>query len=201
MRRYIDIKPNRELIHYCIENKSYQYKEIVVPATPSTVDDLPTREEIVKETYATVSEEIRKKIDAEAEAVHIILIEIDNDIYSTVDACPNAKAVNVAGNKENIDEEEEDQELEAHYVYMAKIQEMIPAAEVDNGPNFNKELMEKVYSNDDYNVFTIEKQHVKKPESINDTYAVEKDDNNITLDSLDMRNDKGKVDLDTTQEE
>ncbi|GJU42894.1 hypothetical protein Tco_1195851 [Tanacetum coccineum] len=31
------------------------------------------------------------RIDAEAEAVHIILTGIDNDIYSTVDACANAK--------------------------------------------------------------------------------------------------------------
>ncbi|GJR71873.1 hypothetical protein Tco_0084238, partial [Tanacetum coccineum] len=31
-----------------------------------------------------------KWIDDEAEAVHIILIGIDNDIYSTVDACPSA---------------------------------------------------------------------------------------------------------------
>nr|GFB10082.1 hypothetical protein [Tanacetum cinerariifolium] len=45
----------------------------------------------VKETYATVSEGIRKKMDAEAEAVHIILIGIDYDIYSIVDACPNDK--------------------------------------------------------------------------------------------------------------
>ncbi|GJV89537.1 hypothetical protein Tco_1533475 [Tanacetum coccineum] len=30
-------------------------------------------------------------IDAEAEAVHIILTGIDNDIYSTMDACANAK--------------------------------------------------------------------------------------------------------------
>ncbi|GKB21330.1 hypothetical protein Tco_0855253 [Tanacetum coccineum] len=42
------------------------------------------------ETYATVSEEIRKKINAKAESVQIILIGIDNDIYSTVDVCPNA---------------------------------------------------------------------------------------------------------------
>ncbi|GKA92155.1 hypothetical protein Tco_0814080 [Tanacetum coccineum] len=35
-------------------------------------------------------EEIKKKIDAEAESVQIILTGIDNDIYSVVDACPNA---------------------------------------------------------------------------------------------------------------
>ncbi|GKC78921.1 hypothetical protein Tco_1129695, partial [Tanacetum coccineum] len=74
-------------------NEPYQYKEIAIPATPGTADASPTHEERVKETYATILEEIRKKIDAEAEAVHIILTGIDNDIYSTVDACPNAKDI------------------------------------------------------------------------------------------------------------
>nr|GFA16933.1 Gag-Pol polyprotein [Tanacetum cinerariifolium] len=41
------------------------------------------------ETYKNVSQEIRDQLNAEAEAVQIILTGIDNDIYSTVDACPN----------------------------------------------------------------------------------------------------------------
>nr|GFA81719.1 hypothetical protein [Tanacetum cinerariifolium] len=36
------------------------------------------------------TQEIRDQLNAEAEAVQIILTGIDNDIYSTVDACPNA---------------------------------------------------------------------------------------------------------------
>ncbi|GJR00482.1 hypothetical protein Tco_0523466 [Tanacetum coccineum] len=40
--------------------------------------------------YKNVSQDIRDQVNAEAEAVQIILIGIDNDIYSTVDACPNA---------------------------------------------------------------------------------------------------------------
>ncbi|GJY99030.1 hypothetical protein Tco_0516460 [Tanacetum coccineum] len=42
------------------------------------------------ETIRYVSQEIREQMNAEAEAVQIILTGIDNDIYSTVDACPNA---------------------------------------------------------------------------------------------------------------
>nr|GEY14501.1 Gag-Pol polyprotein [Tanacetum cinerariifolium] len=45
----------------------------------------------IRETYKNVSQEIRDQLNTEAEAVQIILTEIDNDIYSTVDACPNAK--------------------------------------------------------------------------------------------------------------
>nr|GEW39755.1 hypothetical protein [Tanacetum cinerariifolium] len=42
------------------------------------------------ENYKNVSQDIRDQLNAEAKAVQIILIGIDNDIYSTVDACPNA---------------------------------------------------------------------------------------------------------------
>nr|GEZ80702.1 hypothetical protein [Tanacetum cinerariifolium] len=42
------------------------------------------------ENYKNVSQDIRDQLNAEAEAVQIILTGIDNDIYSTVDAFPNA---------------------------------------------------------------------------------------------------------------
>nr|GEU96285.1 integrase, catalytic region, zinc finger, CCHC-type, peptidase aspartic, catalytic [Tanacetum cinerariifolium] len=48
------------------------------------------RTERFQETYKNVSQEIRDQLNAKAEAVKIILTGIDNDIYSTVDACPNA---------------------------------------------------------------------------------------------------------------
>nr|GFC87612.1 hypothetical protein [Tanacetum cinerariifolium] len=105
-------------------------------------------------------------LNAEAEAVQIILTGIDNDIYSTVDACPIAcemwKAIERLKQGESImfkilkptcirnlenshhgmeeagiqlnaeqadwrddtDDESKDQELEAHYMYMAQIQEV-----------------------------------------------------------------------------
>nr|GFB92527.1 hypothetical protein [Tanacetum cinerariifolium] len=44
----------------------------------------------VFETYQNVKQEIRDQLNAEAEVVQIILTGIDNDIYSTIDACPNA---------------------------------------------------------------------------------------------------------------
>nr|GEY62204.1 hypothetical protein [Tanacetum cinerariifolium] len=42
------------------------------------------------ESYKNVSQDIRDQLNAKAEAVQIILTGIDNDIYSTVDAFPNA---------------------------------------------------------------------------------------------------------------
>ncbi|GJW46956.1 hypothetical protein Tco_0078602 [Tanacetum coccineum] len=58
----------------------------------------------------------------------------------------------------------------------------------------DKEPLEQVHNNDEYNVFAMEKEHPEKPESINDTYVVEQGDNNITPDSSDMSNNKGEVD-------
>ncbi|GKB69319.1 hypothetical protein Tco_0930731 [Tanacetum coccineum] len=95
IKRYIDTKPNNELIHYCLLNPPYQYKWIsnqahVKPETPGTEGGSQPRIDKVNETYKTVLEDIRKQLDVEAEAVQIILTRIDNDIYSTIDACPNA---------------------------------------------------------------------------------------------------------------
>nr|GFD32211.1 hypothetical protein [Tanacetum cinerariifolium] len=44
----------------------------------------------VFETFQNVKQEIRDQLNPKVEAVQIILTGIDNDIYSTVDACPNA---------------------------------------------------------------------------------------------------------------
>nr|GEU58463.1 hypothetical protein [Tanacetum cinerariifolium] len=51
-----------------------------------------TTTERYMENYKNVSQYIRDQLNAEAEAevVQIILTGIDNDIYSTVVACPNA---------------------------------------------------------------------------------------------------------------
>ncbi|GKA23828.1 hypothetical protein Tco_0709861 [Tanacetum coccineum] len=60
IKRYIDTKPNNELIHYCLQNPPYKFKW-----TEKTVP---------------VAEGVQKPLQK----------GIDNDIYSTVDACPNA---------------------------------------------------------------------------------------------------------------
>nr|GEX31132.1 hypothetical protein [Tanacetum cinerariifolium] len=89
IKRYIDTKPNHELIHHCLKNPPYKFtwadKEV-----PIFKGSRVTRTESHMETYKTVSQDIRDQLNAEAEAVQIILRGIDNDIYSTIDACPNA---------------------------------------------------------------------------------------------------------------
>ncbi|GJZ87197.1 hypothetical protein Tco_0658807 [Tanacetum coccineum] len=89
IKRYIDTKPNNELIHYCLQNPPYKFKwtdKTVLVAKGSS----ETTTERYIENYKNVSQDIRDQLNAEAEAVQIILTGIDDDIYSIVDACPNA---------------------------------------------------------------------------------------------------------------
>ncbi|GKE01797.1 retrovirus-related pol polyprotein from transposon TNT 1-94 [Tanacetum coccineum] len=89
--------------------------------------------------------------------------------------------------RDDTDDEPEDQELEAHYLYMAQIQEVTPDAADNSGPIFDAEPLQKVQNNDDnYNVFAIENEHPKQPKSVNDIYLEEQGDTNITIDSLDV---------------
>nr|GFA62097.1 hypothetical protein [Tanacetum cinerariifolium] len=146
-------------------------KNVASPITPKPFikfvkpKDSQSETDKVFETYKNVTQEIRDQLNAEAEAVQIILTGIDNDIYSTVDACPNAcemwkvierlkqgKSINEEAGiqlkaeqadwKDDTDDESDDQELEAHYMYMAKIQEVSPDA-VDSGPIFDTESEQK----------------------------------------------------------
>nr|GEW09707.1 retrovirus-related Pol polyprotein from transposon TNT 1-94 [Tanacetum cinerariifolium] len=59
-------------------------------ATLVTEGSSETTTERYMENYKNVSQDIRDQLNAKAEAVQIILTGIDNDINSTVDACPNA---------------------------------------------------------------------------------------------------------------
>nr|GEY11688.1 retrovirus-related Pol polyprotein from transposon TNT 1-94 [Tanacetum cinerariifolium] len=224
-----------------------------------------TRTESQMETYKTVSQGIRDQLNAEGEAVQIILTGIDNDIYSTVDACPNAcemwKAIERIGNvararetvgstvvqkyriqcynckefghvakecqkpkrvkdaayhrekmllckqeeaviqlnaeqadcRDDNDDELEDQELKAHYMYMAKLQEVSPDA-ADSGPIFDAEPLQKVSNDDHYNVFAIKSEHPEHSESVHDTYPTEQGAHNVIIDSLDMSYDREEID-------
>nr|GEX94761.1 integrase, catalytic region, zinc finger, CCHC-type, peptidase aspartic, catalytic [Tanacetum cinerariifolium] len=356
IKRYIDTKPNHELIHYCLKNPPYKYtwadKVILVSEGSSE-----TTTETYMVNYKNVSQDIHDQLNAEAEAVQISLTGIDNDIYSTVDSCPNAcemwKAIERAeriartanplaivaqqqlvyhpqnhptyytqnsstrsqlattrnrgkaiinsrtpiydqepsmvaeddemskdkeidklmalislsfkkiykptnnnlrtssntsrANQDNsprinrgagyqrecqkpkrakdaayhremmllykqeeagiqlnveqadwrddTDDESEDQELEAHYMYMAQIQEFSVDA-ADSGPIFDSKPLQKVSNDDHYNVFAIESEHLEQSKSIHDTYSIEQDEHNVIIDSLDMSYDREHIDHD-----
>nr|GEY36634.1 ribonuclease H-like domain-containing protein [Tanacetum cinerariifolium] len=105
IKRYIDTKPNHKLFYYCLENPPYKldWKDIKVPVSEGSPIATTAR---IHETYKNVTQEIRDQLNAKVEAVQIILTGIDNDIYSTVDACPNAcemwKAIEMLKHDESI---------------------------------------------------------------------------------------------------
>ncbi|GJV78785.1 hypothetical protein Tco_1514655 [Tanacetum coccineum] len=117
----------------------------------------------------------------------------------------NQRVVNVAGARETVeqadwrddtDDEPDDQELEAHYMYMAQIQEVTPDVADNFGPIFDTELQKVQNDDDNYNVFANDQEYPVQPESVNDTYLVKQGATNITIDSLDMSTNGETVDQD-----
>nr|GEV59572.1 ribonuclease H-like domain-containing protein [Tanacetum cinerariifolium] len=82
------------------------------------------------------------------------------------------------------DEEVDEQELEAHYSYMAKIQE-VPTA--DSGTD--SEPVEQVQNDAGYNVFANHLQYSEQFEFVSNTCLVETDDSNVIPYSPDMCED------------
>nr|GEX93183.1 hypothetical protein [Tanacetum cinerariifolium] len=91
------------------------------------------------------------------------------------------------------DDELEDQELKAHYMYMAPLQEVSPDA-ADSGPIFDVKPLQKVSNDDHYNVFAIKSAQPKQSKYVLDTYPIEQDAHNVIIDSLDMSYDREEID-------
>nr|GFD56697.1 hypothetical protein [Tanacetum cinerariifolium] len=87
----------------------------------------------------------------------------------------------------------EDQELEAHYMYMAQLQEVSLDA-ADFGTIFDGEPVQKVLNDYHYNVFAMECVHPEQSKSVHDTYLIEQDTQNMIIDSLDMNYDREEID-------
>ncbi|GJS11937.1 hypothetical protein Tco_0368733 [Tanacetum coccineum] len=70
-------------------NLPYKFKwtEKTIPVAECSSE---TTTEGYMENYKNVSQDILDQLNAKAEVVQIILTRIDNDIYSIIDACPNA---------------------------------------------------------------------------------------------------------------
>nr|GFA82450.1 hypothetical protein [Tanacetum cinerariifolium] len=80
------------------------------------------------------------------------------------------------------DEEIDEQELEAHYSYMAKIQE-VPTVDTCT----NSKPLKHVQNDTRYNVFANDLQHSEQSESVSNTCLVETNDSNVFPDSPDVK--------------
>ncbi|GJQ97783.1 hypothetical protein Tco_0008922 [Tanacetum coccineum] len=72
------------------------FLEISKPTTTTTITEEAVPEHNVPETYKNTTPENRAYFDAEAEAIHMILNGIRDDIYSTVNACTTTKEMWIA---------------------------------------------------------------------------------------------------------
>nr|GEW47145.1 reverse transcriptase domain-containing protein [Tanacetum cinerariifolium] len=264
IKRYIDTKPNHELIHHCLKNPPYKFtwadKEVPISEgidndIYSTVDACPNACEIWKaikrnqydvtnhqvnvqfllqlqtewqrsqqaatknkgkeivnspqpiydQEPSMVTEDDETSKDKEIDKVMALISLSFKKIYKPTnnnlrtssntsranqDNSPrinrstgyeNQRIGNVTGARETV----EDQELEAHYIYMAKLQEVSPDA-ADSGPIFDTEPGQKVSNNDHYNVFAIESEHLEQSEYVRDTYLIEQDEHNPPLDAASL---------------
>nr|GEY30807.1 hypothetical protein [Tanacetum cinerariifolium] len=68
IKRYIDTKPNHELILYCLQNPPYKYKwaDKDVPVSEGSSE---TTTERCMENYKNVLQDIRDQLNAEPEAI------------------------------------------------------------------------------------------------------------------------------------
>nr|GEX03138.1 reverse transcriptase domain-containing protein [Tanacetum cinerariifolium] len=117
----------------------------------------------------------------------------------------NQRIVNVARARDTVeqadwrddtDDEPEDKELEAHYIFMAQIQEVSLDATDNFEPIFDSDPLQKVSNDDNHNVFAIESEHPEQSKSITDTYPIEQDEHNVIIDSLDISYNRERVDQD-----
>nr|GFD01107.1 hypothetical protein [Tanacetum cinerariifolium] len=62
------------------------------------------------------------------------------------------------------------------------------------GPIFDTEPEQKVQNDDHYDVFAIECQHTEQSKSAHNTYLLEQDAQNVSIDSVDMNYDSEQID-------
>nr|GEY64066.1 hypothetical protein [Tanacetum cinerariifolium] len=189
INRYIDTKPNHELIHYCLTNPPYKlaWADKEVPISKgidndiySTVDACLNACEMWKAIKRRANQDNSPRINRgtgyKNQRIGIVV-----GARETVGNVRNQKRVKDAAYhrekmllykqeeagiqlnaeqadwRDDTDNELEDQELEAHYMYMAQIQEFSPDA-ADSGPIFDAEPLEEIDQNDDDNDLSNERE-------------------------------------------
>ncbi|GJV31075.1 retrovirus-related pol polyprotein from transposon TNT 1-94 [Tanacetum coccineum] len=103
--------------------------------------------------------------------------------------------------EDDTDDEPEDQELEAHYMYMAQIQEVTLDAADNSGPIFDTEPLQKVQNDDadNYNVFANDQEHHVYMSTNGETVDQDDDDLANEGDLLASLIDKLKCEIDDSK--
>ncbi|GJU33948.1 retrovirus-related pol polyprotein from transposon TNT 1-94 [Tanacetum coccineum] len=80
----------------CILEGPYQLTTVTIPAVPATENSPAVPKRTAVETILTMSPENKAHCESEKEAIHLLLIGIGDEIYSTVDACKTAHEMWIA---------------------------------------------------------------------------------------------------------
>nr|GEW94583.1 hypothetical protein [Tanacetum cinerariifolium] len=87
---YIDTRPNGDALRKCILKGPYTPSTVIILVVPVTENSPTVPEQTTVETTLSMSPENKAHFESEKEAIHLILIGIGDEIYSTVDACKTA---------------------------------------------------------------------------------------------------------------
>nr|GEU41548.1 hypothetical protein [Tanacetum cinerariifolium] len=142
--RYIDTRPNGDALRKCIFEGPYTPSTVIILAVPATNNALAVPEQTTVETIL-----IRKPKRVKDSMYHKENMFLSKQAEKGVQL-----QVEQSDWLADTDEEIDEQELEAHYSYMAKIQK-VPTANSGS----DSEPLEQVQYDDGYNVFANERQH------------------------------------------
>nr|GEU70995.1 hypothetical protein [Tanacetum cinerariifolium] len=167
IKRYIDTKPNHELIHYCLKNPLYKYTwaDKALPVTEGS-------SETITERGTGYDNQRIVNVAGARETVGTTMVQKSGI------QCYNCKEFRHVARECQKPKRAKD----AAYHQ----EKMLLYAADNSGPIFDTEPLEKVPNNDHYNVFAFESEHPEQSKSVNDTYPIEQDKHNVIIDSLDM---------------
>ncbi|GJU45977.1 hypothetical protein Tco_1203243 [Tanacetum coccineum] len=94
--RYINTRPNGDSLRKCILEGPYTPTSVIIPAIPATDNAPAVPERTTVETILNMSPKNKAHYESEKEAIHLLLTGIEDEIYSTVDACKTAHEIWIA---------------------------------------------------------------------------------------------------------
>ncbi|GJR75389.1 retrovirus-related pol polyprotein from transposon TNT 1-94 [Tanacetum coccineum] len=94
--RYIDTRPNGNVLRKCILQGPYMPTIVIILAKEATDDSLAVLERTTVKTILNMSPKNKANYESEKEAIYLLLTGIGDEIYSTVYACKIAHEMWIA---------------------------------------------------------------------------------------------------------